>query len=374
MTDPGSRHEKFRAVSTEPWETFRLLGHWDLPKRSREEQLADLAEEAQILDLMINYATSHDAKDLPWTMTTFSSENDPGADGVPRRDDIYYHYKILNYLTHNFSRHRYCNFIIRVLDGGEEAWMSGYWLVSRTGWGGQGIGSEVASRFGCYFWSFVKEDGEWKIGDRRQLSELGIESEFLDDDSPPPVPSPTGPTVGIGGDLSAAPTGELGRVDFEALADDPLTAHLWVLHGGPHGSATEELLDRLLDERASRELLARYSYALDSADYEWIGSLFTDDATLISPAGRADGRGRSCGPSRPCAAASPPRATASRISSSVPLQVATRPGSLPTTTSPPSPRTTAGHRPLAATSVASCAAATPGSSPTGGSSPRSPSR
>jgi uncharacterized protein (TIGR02246 family) len=218
-------------------------------------------------------------------MTTFSSENDPGADGVPRRDDILYHYRVLNYLTHNFSKHRYSNFIIRVLDGGEEAWMSGYWLVSRTGYDG-----EVASRFGCYFWSFVKEDGEWKIGDRRQLSELMIESEFEDDDVPPEVPPPSGPTVHTKAGQAAAITGERGRDDFVALADDPVVAHSWVLDREVAATGTDELLDRLLDDRAARELLARYSYALDAADFDWIASLFTDDAVLVTPMGRAEGK------------------------------------------------------------------------------------
>ena len=74
-------------------------------------------------------------------MSAFSADDEIGADGKPRRQEIWERYDAFNYRIHNFSRHRFSNFVIRVLDGGHEAWMSGYWHVSRTGWAG-----EVTSR------------------------------------------------------------------------------------------------------------------------------------------------------------------------------------------------------------------------------------
>jgi ketosteroid isomerase-like protein len=285
VAERDTRYDRFREVSAEPWAPFRLLGEWDISTEDREQQLRDLEDEARILDLMINYAASHDAKDLDWTMSKFSSDDAPNSDGIPRRQDILDHYLILNYLTHNFSRHRYSNFIIRVLEGGEEAWMTGYWNVSRTGYPG-----EVTSRFGRYFWSFEKEDGQWRIGDRRSLPLFMFDSEFQDDDTPPQTPPSDGPVVSDVNERQPGPSGTNGRSDFDALGDDPLAAHEWVFGRPVAYDGKDAALDRLIDDRSVRELLARYSYALDSQDFEWLGSLFSEDAVVVSSRGRAEGK------------------------------------------------------------------------------------
>ena len=58
-----------------------------------------------------------------------------------------------------------------------------------------------------------------------------------------------------------------------------------------HEGDTHGTLDRLVDERAAtRELMAASSYAFDSRDPGWMGSLFTDDARILNGSGHAEGR------------------------------------------------------------------------------------
>ncbi len=280
MAEPEAGRQAFLAAAQEPWETFRLLGHWALPERSREQQVQDLADEAAILDLVVSYVSSHDAKDLDWTLSVFSPDNEPTSDGVPRREALARQYTMYNYLTHNFSRHRIANLLVRVLEGGQEAWMTGYWHVSRTGYPG-----DVTARFGHYFWRVVKIDGQWKIGDRRGSGVPVWESEFEDDDFPLPAPPAGGMAAAPAAGTALPPAGG-GHAAFAELSGDWLAADRWLWGLSPR----PDELGRLLDERAARELLAVYAYAFDAQDWGWFGSLFADEACLVTPAGSCEGK------------------------------------------------------------------------------------
>lgn len=244
---PGRDH--FLAVPEEPWHVFRLIAGWQQPDRDPQQQLQELADEAAILELIVSYVSSHDAKDLGWTLSLFSPDNDPDPNGLPRREALAQQYTMYNHLTHNFSRHRIANLVVRHFPDAGEAWLTGYWHVSRTGYPG-----DVTARFGHYFWRVVKLDGRWLIADRRGSGVPVFESEFAADDVPPAPPAAN--------DASAA---------GDWIAED---LRLWQHKPDP------DLLARLLAERQARELLAFYSYALDAQDWGWLASLFAEDASM----------------------------------------------------------------------------------------------
>jgi ketosteroid isomerase-like protein len=77
-----------------------------------------------------------------------------------------------------------------------------------------------------------------------------------------------------------------GHATFVELSGDWLTADRWLW--GLERQHDE--LAQLVDERAARELLARYAYSFDARDWEWLSSLFADDSSLVTASETVHGK------------------------------------------------------------------------------------
>ena len=131
---------------------------------TQAEQLAQLADEQALRELVSSFAYSLDAKDPAWTASLFTEDgNFVQLDGDERRVEgraaVLEHCRSLA-AVHSFSRHRATNFIVRILPGGTEAWLTAYLHVATTGHGG-----EVESHFGHYLGRFRKEGDRWLFAD-----------------------------------------------------------------------------------------------------------------------------------------------------------------------------------------------------------------
>jgi ketosteroid isomerase-like protein len=233
----------FQRMTADVWSAFRWVRDLDGIGGSREAQLAWLVAEAEIRDLVTRRAYERDM-----------SSQQP------------------------ITRERYTNFLVRIGDAGDEAWLTAYQHVAATD-----PSAGVDSRYARCLGRCEKVGGRWQLAQWHalvdfvqpygDLSAIAAPNMNLVDSAEPLEQARA----------TAAPASarlDGGRETWHALRDDVWNAHHWLV-GQPVADSANKL-ERLVDELAIRELLSNYAYAHDSRDLAWSASVFADDAMLAN--------------------------------------------------------------------------------------------
>jgi uncharacterized protein (TIGR02246 family) len=173
------------------WAPFRRLVQQPAPGGSIEQRLQRIEDEQAVRDLVAQYAFSYDSSDVDGVMALFTDDavlvNARGTfSGRQAIDD--------NYRWVNAQRtagfHFITNTIVRVEEGGRQAWLTAYfqsWAVDLAG--------ERRALLGTYAMRLVKRDGAWKIAGCRITSDIstGQQPGPPASLSAPGAPAPTNP-------------------------------------------------------------------------------------------------------------------------------------------------------------------------------------
>jgi len=275
--------ETFDKLTVDLWSAFRWVRDRDPIRGTEAELFAGVTDEAALRELVGVFGYSLDAKDPQWTASLFSGDGhflyrDRTDRGSVGREAIAAHCGELSE-TPEFSSHRPTNFIVRIMPGGTEAWLTAYLHVATVS------GGEVTSQFGHYFGRFEKHDGRWYFADWCYSLDFVFgyrdSSGVTEADLPLDDPVDSLPATRSWAEPKNPPFNG-GRESWLALRDDLWSAHHWLLDQKDPSLGPAEKLTRLVDEIAIREMLSNYAYAHDARDLAWSGSLFTDDAILYN--------------------------------------------------------------------------------------------
>ena len=282
----------FRQLTDDPWAAFRWIRDRAPISGSEGEQLSQLSDEAALRELVHGFAYAMDMKNPDRASGCFSDEASlVHRDVLDRRSDgvaeIAAHLRDL-VAQFTFSRHRPANFIVRVLPGGTEAWVSVYLHVATENDGA------VESRFERCFGRFERNGERWQFADWCIFEDfvLGYSEDagVVEQDLPLVDPDHSLP-ASRAWIPSLNPPADGGRSTWLALRDDLWNAHHWLLDSDTPEIDSGAKLNQLVDEVAIREVLSNYAYAHDSHDLAWCGSVFTEDAIIYNELQTLNGNG-----------------------------------------------------------------------------------
>jgi hypothetical protein len=256
--------ETFDKLTVDLWSAFRWVRDRDPIRGTEAELFAGVTDEAALRELVGVFGYSLDAKDPQWTASLFSGDGhflyrDRTDRGSVGREAIAAHCGELSE-TPEFSSHRPTNFIVRIMPGGTEAWLTAYLHVATVS------GGEVTSQFGHYFGRFEKHDGRWYFADWCYSLDFVFgyrdSSGVTEADLPLDDPVDSLPATRSWAEPKNPPFNG-GRESWLALRDDLWSAHHWLLDQKDPSLGPAEKLTRLVDEIAIREMLSNYAYAHD---------------------------------------------------------------------------------------------------------------
>jgi hypothetical protein len=233
---------RFEPLAADLWSAFRWVRDRDAIGGTDDQRVAWLWAEAGLRDLLNQEAYESDAT---------------SADPV--------------------TRHRYTNFIVRLMPDQDEAWLTAYVHIAATFASGR-----LESRYGRCLGRCEYSGGRWQVAQWHSPVDFVVrDGEAIVDVAPDARSSePAEPLPQARASAAANPPLTGGRETWQALRDDVWAAHHWLLDQDV--AEPEDRLQRLSDELEIRELLSNYAYAHDSRDLAWSGSMFSDDAMLAN--------------------------------------------------------------------------------------------